>query len=58
MPCPNCGGKILGDGYREVMHCEFSTPTGCEEPDSKVLYCNEDINKTDKERVDDVRKKV
>jgi len=39
--CPNCGGRLIGDGYTMVRHCEFvyldfeNTP----EPDSSIIYC-------------------
>ena len=41
MPCPNCGGSIIGDGYMEVMHCEFVDESllNDKEPDSKPIYC-------------------
>ena len=42
MTCPNCGGDIIGDGYTEVRHCEFSNLDTYEdhEPDSSVVYCS------------------
>jgi uncharacterized protein (DUF983 family) len=24
MPCPKCGGDMIGDGYTSVMHCEYA----------------------------------
>lgn len=44
--CPNCGGSIIGDGYTEVMHCEFvdeSLYWDCE-PDASVVYCEPEEN--------------
>lgn len=38
--CPNCGGKMVGDGYSTVLHCEFSEPTD-EEPDAQPVLCKE-----------------
>lgn len=41
MPCPNCGGTLIGDGYHEVVHCEYAA---CEaywnvEPDGGPIFC-------------------
>ena len=42
MICKDCGGYMIGDGIRTVIHCErvdygmlFDL-----EPDSDVVYCN------------------
>lgn len=39
--CSKCGGTILGDGYREVLHCENAEWSALEgrEPDSGVVEC-------------------
>jgi hypothetical protein len=39
--CPNCGGTILGDGYRVVRHCENADQQKVweAEPDAKVVLC-------------------
>lgn len=38
MPCPNCGGALVGDSYTTVIHCEFTDPEGLE-PDANPHYC-------------------
>ena len=40
MSCPNCGGKIIGDGYTVVLHCENAEIPAGTEPDATVIYCN------------------
>ena len=44
MSCPYCGGKLEGDGFAEVVHCEnvdlFELPFGLPEPDAPPVYCN------------------
>lgn len=40
MTCPNCGGKLLGDGWRTRRHCERVDAAG--EPDADPLYCTKD----------------
>jgi hypothetical protein len=44
MCCPKCGGTLLGDGYTEVIHCEFSDQDDYFylAPDEKVVYCQLD----------------
>jgi hypothetical protein len=37
--CPNCGGKILGDGYRTVLHCEIAEVPDDVEPDAMTIHC-------------------
>lgn len=37
--CPNCGGRLLGDGYRTVRHCEFSSDVFEIEPDAAPVLC-------------------
>jgi len=44
MTCPICGGKILGDGYTTVLHCENADPALDVEPDAAVIYCEEKAN--------------
>lgn len=43
--CKTCGGFMIGDGYKNVLHCEF-VDLGNEvyEPDSNPIYCNGDDN--------------
>ena len=43
MYCPNCGGLMLGDGDREVLHCEFAEweDYRYEPPDDNPIYCKE-----------------
>ncbi len=45
--CPNCGGKLFGDGFRDVVHCEFAETYGIE-PDASPVYCKpEDLDEDD-----------
>lgn len=45
MTCPDCGGKIIGDGYTEVEHCEnVDVSDMCLEPDAGIIYCNGVLN--------------
>mgnify|MGYP003596010026 CR=1 FL=1 len=39
--CPNCGGKMIGDGYTCVYHCENADEELYydHEPDSNPVYC-------------------
>jgi endogenous inhibitor of DNA gyrase (YacG/DUF329 family) len=37
--CPNCGGKMHGDGYTTVRHCEEVEGTLEIEPDAATVYC-------------------
>jgi hypothetical protein len=39
--CPNCGGRMLGDGVTFVKHCEESLEEdyACREPDSTPVHC-------------------
>jgi hypothetical protein len=39
MTCPNCGGKILGDGYTVVLHCEMVQDLPEVAPDSDPIFC-------------------
>jgi hypothetical protein len=41
MTCPRCGGSMLGDGYREVFHCEFAEWHDYRwvTPDDEPVYC-------------------
>ncbi|AHK11730.1 hypothetical protein S144_16 [Shewanella sp. phage 1/44] len=43
--CKTCGGSMIGDGFKNVLHCEF-VELGDEvyEPDSNPVYCNGDYN--------------
>lgn len=39
--CPNCGGDMVGDGFRDVRHCERVDTIGSGlEPDSGPWYCD------------------
>lgn len=42
--CPHCGGTLLGDGYTEVVHCEFAEPDDLDgvEADGNPVYCRWD----------------
>lgn len=39
--CPNCGGKLHGDGFNTVLHCENAEEEAYwyAEPDSRPVYC-------------------
>lgn len=41
MSCSVCGGKMLGDGYTEVLHCERIESSGIE-PDAMPRECEGD----------------
>lgn len=48
MPCPNCGGSLIGDGYTIVVHCENADiENNCYEPDAGPIYCNYPDNDPD-----------
>lgn len=40
--CPKCGGNMFGNGYTEVIHCEFAEESTYEylAPDSNPVLCN------------------
>lgn len=41
MPCKNCGGDMVGDGYTEVSHCENLDLFGQGyEPDANPVFCD------------------
>jgi hypothetical protein len=41
MNCKNCGGEMLGDGYRSVLICEYvEDAEEVYEPDAEPIYCN------------------
>ena len=39
--CPHCGSPLIGDGYRDVLHCENAEPETYEyhEPDAQPVLC-------------------
>jgi hypothetical protein len=42
MPCPNCGGSLIGDGITAVIHCENATDVDAiaeAEADAGPIYC-------------------
>lgn len=41
MPCTKCGGTMLGDGYMDVVHCEYADEEDYKyvEPDGGPIYC-------------------
>ena len=41
--CPHCGGGLQGDGFREVVACEFADTDGLE-PDAGPVYCTPEEN--------------
>lgn len=42
--CPNCGGKIEGDGYQTPFHCENTDLDTSKEPDSEVQLCSQNLS--------------
>jgi ssDNA-binding Zn-finger/Zn-ribbon topoisomerase 1 len=45
MPCPNCGGSLIGDGITAVIHCENATDVDAiaeAEADAGPIYCEAD----------------
>lgn len=41
--CPKCGGRLLGDGFTVVLHCENAELPLDIEPDSDVVLCNNNL---------------
>lgn len=41
MTCPNCGGRMHGDGFTQVFHCETVDDLGSAEPDAGPIYCEQ-----------------
>lgn len=43
MQCKNCGERMVGDGYSQVIRCP-NTPedTDIMEPDAQAVYCKGD----------------
>ena len=41
MNCPNCGERMIGDGYRIVLHCPNARMEDFEhsEPDAQPVLC-------------------
>jgi len=41
--CPICGGALIGDGFSDVVHCEFAREEDVagKEPDADPVYCVE-----------------
>lgn len=39
--CPICGGRIIGDGYTVVRHCENCEEISSYEPDADIVFCKE-----------------
>jgi len=37
--CPVCGGRIIGDGYTTVRHCENVEAPEDAEPDGNTYFC-------------------
>jgi hypothetical protein len=39
--CPNCGGRLHGNGYNTVLHCENAEDDAYwyVEPDARPVYC-------------------
>ena len=40
--CPNCGEHLIGDGYKEVIHCPYADLSLGYEPDANPVYCTDD----------------
>jgi hypothetical protein len=63
MYCSKCGGNMLGDGYREVIHCEQSEWKDYRylEPDAEPILCDYEENvlyKEDKIKMTTIYKKI
>ena len=45
--CSKCGGTILGDGYRTVLHCQNADWNAIEgrEPDSGPVECGPQLER-------------
>jgi len=39
MNCKHCGGKLMGDGFTEVLHCEHVYLHEPITPDSDPIFC-------------------
>lgn len=41
--CGNCGERLEGDGYKEVLHCPNAAEATYEfhEPDANPVYCSD-----------------
>lgn len=37
--CVCCGGRLIGDGYQTVVHCEYAEDIESYEPDSGIVFC-------------------
>lgn len=35
-----CGGTLVGNGFTEVVHCEFAEVTSDIECDAPVIFCD------------------
>lgn len=40
--CPNCGGRMHGDGHTVVRHCENVDPD-YQEPDAPPVHCRDEL---------------
>ena len=40
--CPNCGGRMIGDGYTMPIHCENVELPADRECDAAPLFCEDD----------------
>ena len=50
--CSKCGGALLGDGYTQVLHCEFADEEDYlyVEPDAPPVLCNfEEVEEKEEE---------
>jgi hypothetical protein len=42
--CPDCGGKLTGDGYTAPVACEFVDVPTDREVDAPPLFCGADLD--------------
>jgi hypothetical protein len=56
--CPRCGGTMIGDGYKTVLHCENSTEESYfyADPDRGPIYC--DMNQTNEQLAEQCVRKL
>lgn len=43
--CKECGGAMIGDGYKLVYHCENFYDIYDKEPDAGPIYCDNVLEK-------------
>ncbi len=43
MTCKNCGGDMIGDGYKIYLHCEYTDTNDIIEADGSPVYCVDSV---------------